>query len=82
VEHFVFPAAGPIQGGHSVVNVLWPEGPGLAPRRILITGGASCPDGVIQQVITRINSLFPAGQLRSLAEVQAGIESAAAVRGD
>lgn len=77
VEHYVFPAAGPAHGGHIEVNPLWPEGCGTAPRRILITGGASCPDGVIQQVITRINSLFPAGLLRTLGEVQADIEAAA-----
>jgi 4-hydroxy-3-methylbut-2-enyl diphosphate reductase len=82
VDHFVFPASGPAQGGHSVVKPLWPEGVSAVPRRILITGGASCPDGVIQQVITRINSLFPEGQLRSINEVQAAIEAAAAVRGD
>jgi len=29
------------------------------PKRILITGGASCPDGIIQQVIHRINQQFP-----------------------
>ena len=77
VEHYVFPAAGPAHGGHVEVNPLWPEGCGTAPRRILITGGASCPDGVIQQVITRINSLLPADLLRTLGEVQADIEAAA-----
>jgi 4-hydroxy-3-methylbut-2-enyl diphosphate reductase len=79
VEHYVFPAAGSAQGGQVLVNPLWPEGPGDTPRRILITGGASCPDGVIQQVICRINGLFPSGQLRSLAQVQAAIETAAGV---
>jgi 4-hydroxy-3-methylbut-2-enyl diphosphate reductase len=82
VEHFVFPAACPTQGGHSVVKTLWPEGFSSAPRRILITGGASCPDGVIQQVITKINSLFPMEQLRSIAEVQTAIETAAGVLKD
>ena len=32
--------------------------------RILLTGGASCPDGIIQQVIRRINSFFPADEIR------------------
>jgi 4-hydroxy-3-methylbut-2-enyl diphosphate reductase len=82
VDHFIFPTSGSAQGGHSEVKALWPEGVSTVPRRILITGGASCPDGVIQQVITRINSLFPAGQLRSITEVQAAIETAATVRGD
>ena len=40
-----------------------------SPKRVLITGGASCPDGIIQQVITRINGFFPPGQLRSIADV-------------
>lgn len=34
--------------------------------RILLTGGASCPDGIIQQVINRINSFFPADKIRSI----------------
>ncbi|MBC8039915.1 MAG: 4-hydroxy-3-methylbut-2-enyl diphosphate reductase [Opitutaceae bacterium] len=79
VEHYVFSAQGPTQGGYIEVHPLWPEGPGGQPRRILITGGASCPDGVIQQVITRINSLFPAGQLLSMEAVQARVLSNALV---
>ncbi|CAI8291390.1 MAG: 4-hydroxy-3-methylbut-2-enyl diphosphate reductase [Opitutia bacterium UBA7350] len=35
------------------------------PRYVMLTGGASCPDGIIQQVINRINAFFPAGSLRS-----------------
>lgn len=73
VEHYVFPASGPAHGGHVETHPLWPEGPGGRPRRILITGGASCPDGVIQQVITRINSLFPPENLRSIETVQAQV---------
>jgi 4-hydroxy-3-methylbut-2-enyl diphosphate reductase len=37
--------------------------------RILLTGGASCPDGIIQQVIHRINSLFPPDELRPLEDI-------------
>ncbi len=77
VEHYVFPASGPAHGGRVEKHPLWPEGPGDRPRRILITGGASCPDGVIQQVITRINSLFPPTGLRPLESVQAQILAAA-----
>jgi 4-hydroxy-3-methylbut-2-enyl diphosphate reductase len=33
---------------------------------VLVTGGASCPDGIIQQVIARINSLFPTDALRPI----------------
>lgn len=46
-----------------------------APKRVLITGGASCPDGIIQQVITRINSFFPAESLRSVDEVLRDLEA-------
>lgn len=50
----------------------------IAPRRplnILITGGASCPDGVIQQVITRLNQLIaPESGLRPMCEVVADLQ--------
>ena len=75
VEHYVFPASGPAHGGHVEINPLWPSFNEDAPKRILITGGASCPDGVIQQVITRINSLFPPARLRPLSSVQTEIEA-------
>ena len=38
-------------------------------RSILITGGASCPDGIIQQVISKINGFFPNEKLRSMEKV-------------
>jgi 4-hydroxy-3-methylbut-2-enyl diphosphate reductase len=78
VEHYVFPAAaGNGHHGRLVRRPLWPEGSQARPRRVLVTGGASCPDGVIQQVITRINSLFPEGALRSADEVLRELEAAA-----
>ena len=40
-----------------------------APKRILLTGGASCPDGVIQQVIHKINSFFPAESIQSIESI-------------
>ena len=46
------------------------------PKRILITGGASCPDGIIQQVIHRINSFFPAEAIRSIDSVLKTFEEA------
>ncbi len=49
--------------------------PEKRPLRILVTGGASCPDGLIQQVITRINSFFPAESLRRIEQVAEAIES-------
>lgn len=46
------------------------------PLKVLITGGASCPDGIIQQVITRINGMLASdGQtLRAVDEVLADFE--------
>jgi len=72
VEHFVFPYARGAQG-HKERRPLWTS---LEPKKhVLITGGASCPDGIIQQVITRLNSFFPPESLRpinSLLEELAG----------
>lgn len=45
------------------------------PKRILLTGGASCPDGIIQQVIHRINGFFPKSQIRSIDSVLQFFES-------
>jgi len=66
VEHYVFPAHGQAatRGGHIETHPLWPGD--FAPKRVLITGGASCPDGIIQQTIARINSLWPAERIRSI----------------
>ena len=79
VEHYVYVGGG---SGRTERRVLWPETPGApaaaAPKRVLITGGASCPDGIIQQVITRINSFFPAQTLRSVADVLRDLEKTAA----
>ena len=63
VEHYVFPAKGAAgHGGHIEHRPLWKSD--AAPKRVLITGGASCPDGIIQQVIARINGFFPSEALR------------------
>jgi 4-hydroxy-3-methylbut-2-enyl diphosphate reductase len=43
-------------------------------KRILITGGASCPDGIIQQVIHKINSFFPTTEVRSIDSVLQAFE--------
>jgi 4-hydroxy-3-methylbut-2-en-1-yl diphosphate reductase len=68
VEHYVFPAkAGESPGGRTERRPLWPGA--AAPRRVLVTGGASCPDGIIQQVVTRMNGFFPDNRLRSLDDV-------------
>jgi len=68
IEHYVFPAAGHGHGGHTEVHPLW-RADDLSPKRILITGGASCPDGLIQQVVARINGLFPGENLRTIEAV-------------
>ena len=44
------------------------------PVRILITGGASCPDGIIQQVISKINTYFPKDKLRTMEAVLSDLE--------
>ncbi len=68
VENYVLSAAGHDNGGHLEVCPLWPAH-NLSPRRVLITSGASCPDGLIQAVISRINSFFPAEAIRSIDQV-------------
>lgn len=79
VEHHHYVGGG---AGRTDPRPLWPAeiplsgtkaGPPV-PKRVLITGGASCPDGIIQQVITRINGFFPPDQLRSVADVLRDLE--------
>ncbi len=79
VDHFVYQGGKGGHGhGHIEARSLWPDAGGRAdaPRSILITGGASCPDGIIQQVITRLNGFFPADRLRPVSAVLADLESA------
>ncbi|MDI1248334.1 MAG: 4-hydroxy-3-methylbut-2-enyl diphosphate reductase [Lacunisphaera sp.] len=71
ITHYVFPPAGPGKGGHMEVHPLWPGDD--TPKRVLITGGASCPDGLVQQVVTRINSFFPPQRLRTIEAVLADL---------
>lgn len=73
IEHYVFPASGKGKHGHTESHPLWhPDD--TTPKRVLITGGASCPDGLVQQVIARINSFFPAASLRTVDEVLADLQ--------
>lgn len=69
VDHYVY--AG--NSSRTERRPLWPDL--QAPKRVLITGGASCPDGIIQQVITRINSFFPTASLRSVDDVLRDLET-------
>jgi 4-hydroxy-3-methylbut-2-enyl diphosphate reductase len=68
IEHYIFPTAGHGKAGHTVMHPLWDE-TDHTPKRVLITGGASCPDGLVQQVICRINELFPTAGLHSMDHV-------------
>jgi 4-hydroxy-3-methylbut-2-en-1-yl diphosphate reductase len=80
VEHYVYVGSG---SGRCESRHLWPDFADREtlsaltrrPKRILITGGASCPDGIIQQVITRINSFFPTGSLRAIDDVLRELDS-------
>ncbi len=67
VEHYVYGGG----HGHTERRKLWDAG--AVPKRVLITGGASCPDGIIQQAITRINSFFPAANLQPIESVLADL---------
>ena len=73
--HYVFPHKPAALGaGQNEERAFLPGAGGdHAPLTILITGGASCPDGIIQQVITRINGFFPSGQLRPIEAVLAEV---------
>lgn len=67
VQHFIFPSAREGRPeGQTVTRTLWNSSRAEFPRRVLITGGASCPDGIIQQVISRLNGLFPQETLRPI----------------
>lgn len=72
IEHFIYPydPADPKQGRHVVKKFL----DGRGPVRLLVTGGASCPDGLIQQVIARINGFFPQESIRPMEVVLADFE--------
>lgn len=73
VLHYVFPHASPGASGRMEAHPLWSDE--AEPRTVLLTGGASCPDGLIQQVITRINGLFPPEHLRDIGQVLADIKT-------
>ncbi len=74
VDHYLYVGAG---AGRTEPSPLWPGengNSGLVPKRVLVTGGASCPDGIIQQVISRLNSLLPPSQLYPVESVLAKLE--------
>lgn len=74
VDHYIYPyRPGDPRGGQVERRSFLPA---RSPVRLLITGGASCPDGLIQQVVARINSFFPAAELRPIEQVLADLEPA------
>ena len=79
-EHYVFPAKGRSgPGGHVERRPLWSEtraAPGARPGASSSPAGASCPDGIIQQVISRINGFYPPDSLRAVEAVLADLAEA------
>jgi 4-hydroxy-3-methylbut-2-en-1-yl diphosphate reductase len=73
IMHYVFPSAGRGSAGHTEMLPLWTDC--STPKTVLITGGASCPDGLVQQVVSRINALFPPERLRNIDEVLADLKT-------
>ena len=75
IDHFIYPHhPGEARAGCIERRAFLPA---HRPLRLLITGGASCPDGLIQQVVARINSFYPAGELRPVELVLTELEATA-----
>ncbi len=74
IRHFVFPHHLNQLPAHTEMERPFLSHAQQVPR-VLLTGGASCPDGIIQQVINRINSFFPAESLRPVGQILAALES-------
>lgn len=72
IEHFIFPydPQDPKQGVMETRAFLCEK----KRIRVLVTGGASCPDGILQQIICRINGFYPSEQIRSIESVLADFE--------
>ncbi len=68
IEHFVFPCdPSNSEQGRLETRPFLPRG--QQSLKILLTGGASCPDGLLQQVIAKINGYFHASELRCIEDV-------------
>ncbi len=73
IQHYIFPYQ--LSEAPKVSDVVRPFLTSTTePKRILLTGGASCPDGVIQQVIHKINSFFPAESIRPIESILEAFE--------
>lgn len=73
IQHYIFPYDLRAKKTSEVVRPFLKST--TRPKRILLTGGASCPDGVIQQVIHKINSFFPADSIRPIESILKGFEA-------
>lgn len=78
IEHYHFPydPRDP-KGGTTEVRPFLSSlgGKPREPIRILLTGGASCPDGIIQQIIHRVNQFFDPASLHPIESVLEAIET-------
>ncbi len=72
IEHFVFPYdPSNRKQGRLESRPFLPRG--QRSLKILLTGGASCPDGLLQQVIAKINGYFDPSELRCIEDVITGL---------
>lgn len=74
IQHYVFPYNLEKRPEQSMEERPFLGQDAVAPR-ILLTGGASCPDGIIQQVIHKINSFYPSDALRPVPEILQAFQS-------
>ena len=73
IQHYIFPYD--LNAAQKASEVVRPFLQTTEPQRIILTGGASCPDGVIQQVIHKINSFFPSDSIRSIESILKAFEA-------
>jgi 4-hydroxy-3-methylbut-2-enyl diphosphate reductase len=75
IHHYEYSQSGESEGiTRPFIHAQAEENSMNPPVRILITGGASCPDGIIQQVISKINTYFPKDKLRTMEAVLSDLE--------
>lgn len=74
VRHYIFPTERKDGDEAEIERPFLPED-GRRPR-ILLTGGASCPDGILQQIVHKINAFFPEEEIRPVDELLAAFDSA------